>query len=512
MKPCKLQKTRLHDFPDHVLLHDGRELGSLYGNPPWINKVFHLSIHPSVRPSIHPSIHPFTVAIIANFQNVNDAWSAWKEVFIGVVDKHMPCRIVKIRTQPSPWLNSNVKQVRCKRDWLKKKASKSCSPEDWAAYRQQRNLANKEIRHAKKCFYKKQIEEASGDQRATWKILNDLMGKQSDSIMVSELRTDSATLTRPEEIADFLNCHFTTMGPRLASEIPSDQNKKPEDYLTKHSASFQFKNISPSKVLKLLSSVKIAKATGLDKISNKILKLAAPVIYKSLTDLFNFSIASGEFPSDWKVAKVCPLFKSGEKCDANNYRPISVLPSIARVFERILFEQIYRHLSNNKLLYSRQSGFRSLHSTVSALLDMTNDWCFNIDRGMVNGVLFLDLKKAFDTVDHKILLKKLEFYGFEVITLHWFQSYLADRQQVCCVNGVVSSTKTISCGVPQGSILGPLLFLIYVNDMPKCLGYGTARLFADDTNLTFTSCSLPVLQNKINLPPGLMSTNLLLIC
>ena len=166
------------------------------------------------------------------------------------------------------------------------------------------------------------------------------------------------------------------------------------------------------------------------------MKLAAPVIYKSLTDLFNFSIASGEFPSDWKVAKVCPLFKSGEKCDANNYRPISVLPSIARVFERILFEQIYRHLSNNKLLYSRQSGFRSLHSTVSALLDMTNDWCFNIDRGMVNGVLFLDLKKAFDTVDHQILLKKLEFYGFEGITLHWFQSYLADRQQVCCVNGV----------------------------------------------------------------------------
>ena len=129
---------------------------------------------------------------------------------------------------------------------------------------------------------------------------------------------------------------------------------------------------------------------------------------------------------------------------------------------------------------------------------MTNDWCFNIDRGMVNGVLFLDLKKAFDTVDHKILLKKLEFYGFEGITLHWFQSYLADRQQVCCVNGVVTSTKTISCGVPQGSILGPLLFLIYVNDMPKCLGYGTARLFADDTNLTFTSCSLPVLQNKMS--------------
>ena len=119
---------------------------------------------------------------------------------------------------------------------------KSCSPEDWAAYRQQRNSANKEIRHAKKCFYKKQIKEASCDQRATWTILNDLMGKQSESIMFSELRADSAIPTRPEEIADFLNCHLTTMGPRLTYEIPSDQiNKKPEDYLTKYSASFQFK-------------------------------------------------------------------------------------------------------------------------------------------------------------------------------------------------------------------------------------------------------------------------------
>ena len=398
---------------DHSLIYAVRKIGIPRGQPRLIEtRNFRHFNESKFKSDLINSTWP----LIANFQNVNDAWSAWKEVFIAVVDKHMPCRIVKIRNKPSPWLNSNVKQDMFKRDWLKKKASKSCSPEDWAAYRQQRNLANKEIRHAKKCFYKKQIEEASGDQRSTWKILNDLMGKQSDSIMVSELRTDSATLTRSEEIADFLNCHFTTMGPRLASEIP----------------------------------------------------------------------------------KVCPLFKSGEKCDANNYRPISVLPSIARVFERILFEQIYRHLSNNKLLYSRQSGFRSLHSTVSALLDMTNDWCFNIDRGMVNGVLFLDLKKAFDTVDHKILLKKLEFYGFEGITLHWFQSYLADRQQVCCVNGVVSSTKTISCGVPQGSILGPLLFLIYDNDMPKCLGYGTARLFADDTNLTFTSCSLPVLQNKMS--------------
>ena len=129
---------------------------------------------------------------------------------------------------------------------------------------------------------------------------------------------------------------------------------------------------------------------------------------------------------------------------------------------------------------------------------MKNDWCFNIDRSIINGVSFLDLKKAFDTVDHDILLKILEFDGFENLTFTWFHSYLVNREQVCCVNRVVSTDKMITFGVPQGSILGPLLFLIYVNDMPNCLDYGVARLFADDTNLTFASRTLPVLQDKMS--------------
>ena len=156
-----------------------------------------------------------------------------------------------------------------------------------------------------------------------------------------------------------------------------------------------------------MTGVKINKATGIDKISNKILKIAAPVIYKNLTDLFNLSITSGVFPSDWKIAKVSPLFKSGDLNNANNYRPISVLPTIARVFERLIFDQLYTYVNDNTFLYTYQSGFRPLHSTLTALLDITNEWCFNIDKGMVNGVLFLDLKKAFDTVDHAILLTKL---------------------------------------------------------------------------------------------------------
>ena len=175
--------------------------------------------------------------------------------------------------------------------------------------------------------------------------------------------------------------------------------------------------------------------------------IAAPIIYGSLTDIFNLSIASNVFPSDWKVAKISPVFKSGNKSEANNYRPISVLPTIARVFEKLVFEQLYSYFSENKFLYAHQSGFRALHSTVTALLDMTNEWCCNIDKGMVSGVLFLDLKKAFDTVDHEILLKKLRWYGVETPAVSWFRSYLANRKQVCYVNGVMSAADFVTCGL-----------------------------------------------------------------
>ena len=167
------------------------------------------------------------------------------------------------------------------------------------------------------------------------------------------------------------------------------------------------------------------------------------------------------FPLEWKVAKVTTLYKCGPRNSPGNYRPISVLPIVTKIIERVLYDQLYNYLTKFELLSDCQFGFRKFHS---ALLDCTNSWYMNMDRKKFNLVVLVNLKKAFDTVDHDILFKKMEIYGIKSPALSLLRSYLANRTQKCQINGSTSSERIIKCGVPQGSILGPLLFLVYIND------------------------------------------------
>ena len=268
--------------------------------------------------------------------------------------------------------------------------------------------------------------------------------------------------------------------------------------MTKTTDTFHFQTIDTYTVFHMLLSISASKATGLDKIPAKILKIAAPVIAQSLTNLFNYSIQTEIFPTEWKVAKIIPIHKSGPKNLADNYRPISILSAISKIFEKILHKQLFAYLNNNNLISKHQFGFRPMHSTADALLHSTNEWYRNMDDGMLNIAVFLDLKKAFDTVNHEILIGKLSFLGMQPCALNLIISYLENRSQRCYVNGYLSKPQKIDYGVPQGSILGPLLFLIYINDLPNCIEKSTVRMFADDTTLTASGIALPEIESKIN--------------
>ena len=328
-------------------------------------------------------------------------------------------------------------------------------------------------------------------------MINELTNSNQNSTRVTEIKINDAVVDTPSDIADALNKHFSSVGSSLASGIQAS-DIEPESYLIPTDNAFCLQSVSVNKVCKLLKNLDSKKATGLDNIPCKLLKLAADIVSPSLTHIFNCSIKTGIFPSNWKLAKVTHFFFKGAKLDANNYRPISVIPAVAKIFEKAIHDQLYEYLNTNNLLSNCQSGFRSMHSTLTALLEATNSWSVNIDKGLLNAVVFIDLKKAFDTIDHLILLRKLRLYGFDEGSLRWFESYLSNRSQRCSVNGHLSKTCQITCGVPQGSILGPLLFLLYINDLPNCLCKARPRMYADDTSISLASSCPNVLENEMS--------------
>ncbi len=439
--------------------------------------------------------------IIMNFDNPNDMWHVWKDTFNSVAEKHAPLRTKRVRASKSPWITPELKRRMHQRDVLKIKASRSNNPGDWAAFKQIRNLVNNEIKNAKALYYTNALHENKNNQRKTWNIINDLTSRKRHNFHINEISNNGSLITDPNELSNEFNEHFVTIGPKLADTIVyNDNNRSYMDYLNPvdDGLNFQMKTTTSSKVFSMLSKLSESKATGLDKISARLLRKCPDLIANSLCVIYNCSINTGIFPDEWKSSKVIPLFKQGKRNQLDNYRPISIIPVVAKIFERIVYDQVKLFIDENKLLFKNQSGFRSLHSTVTALLEATNDWAYNIDCGNVNAVVFLDLKKAFDTVDHEILLTKLNAYGVRNMASSWFKSYLSGRTQKCLVNGFLSKNSPISCGVPQGTILGPLLFLLYINDLPNCLEHSYPRTFADDTHLTFSGADIRDIDQSLN--------------
>jgi hypothetical protein len=249
---------------------------------------------------------------------------------------------------------------------------------------------------------------------------------------------------------------------------------------------FKFNTITPDDVSKVIKKFKPKTSTDYKNINVSFMKQIVDEISVPLSIIINQSLKMGIFPEPLKIAKVIPIFKKDDIHICDNYRPISILPVFSKVFEKIVFNQLYNYFQSNKLFYIGQHGFRREHSTETATLEFVDDIIQALDKNQHPFSIFLDLSKAFDTLDHNILLSKLEYYGITNTPLMWFSSYLTKRYQYVDINGISSNLLQIRTGVPQGSILGPLLFIIYMNDIASVSSTFHTVLYADDTNLTGT--------------------------
>ena len=309
--------------------------------------------------------------------------------------------------------------------------------------------------------------------------------------MTFQVQDGKRIISEPKAVASKFNKFFATIGCRIAGKLRSvsrDAWKKYESVIQADGENLcKLQCVSSEVVSKILHSLKVKEAAGLDKIPARLLRDAEVELAPSITYLINKSITDGTVPALWKVARVTPLYKAEDNLLVENYRPISVLPVLSKVLERVVHTQTSAYLDHLGLLYKHQYGFRCSRSTVQAVGHLNNSVLDAMDRGKATGMLFLDISKAFDSIDHKILLGKLEHIGLSARSLRWFKLYLSDRRQCVYINGEVSETHPVDLGVPQGSILGPLLFNVYINSLSTAVTKSELILYADDAVLVFAA-------------------------
>ena len=352
---------------------------------------------------------------------------------------------MRVSEKYCPWIDRDLKNLMRTRDKLKTAALKNKSPIIMDSYRHVRNRVNFLNKQLKKQHYTNKISSNKGSLKDSWKTINELLNNRSKSSNIDCLKYSGNVITRSDDIANVMNNYFCSIGTELANKIDHSSNPllSGEYHINEKSEKFNFRPIYVQDIRDALANIKTSKSFGNDNISYFFLKLALPYIENSLALLFNTSIETRIFPDAWKLARVTPIFKEGDKDDKSNYRPISVLPTISRLFEKLITNQLYQYMEESCLFSSDQSGFLRQHSTLTCLLKSTDDWYRGLDLGKLVGLVLIDLKKAFDTVDHDILCQKLQHYGVRQRELSWFKSYLSNRKQFCRVSGTDSKAEDI---------------------------------------------------------------------
>ena len=405
--------------------------------------------------------------------------------------KHLPI---------NPYMSKSLLKCRLKKQSLAKKSRFNPTLDNKDKYIRYRNVYNKTLRTAKKIHYRGLIARAGKDSRKVWSILKNSMGISQKSNRIECLEVNGVQISDSILIANTFNNHFSSIGRNLTPQIPSTDKHFSEFLPPPNPNSFFQFPINIVTMRNTILSIKPKKSTDINGFSSFLLHRVADSIAFPLSHIFNNSIASGEFPEAMKISKTIPIFKSGSPLDPDNYRGVTITDSFSKTFERIQANRLMSFLEDNNFLYNRQFGFRPKFSTNQAILAVLNYISSNLKSGKLVINIMLDVKKCFDMLNHKILLKKLENLGIRGIALTWFKSYLSGRKQKVFLNGTNSDTLCdILLGVFQGSILGVILFLIFINDIFMVNNELISNLFADDDTVLGSADNIQDLIAKTNI-------------
>lgn len=418
-----------------------------------------------------------------------------------VVNKIAPISTVNCRTNDLPWYDNEIRNKTKERNRAYKIFKINSSQDKWQNYKKLRNEVVNMIKEKEQQFYHNEIDRHKNNPHLMWKTLKKLINPKNFNIdfnMGIQFEVnDQITLVRNQlDIAEYFNKYFINSITEIVDSIDSHEYEHSNNnYTDSHFATFKLINLQ-----ELAKKVKELDNKGSTNVvlSSVLIKSSFEVIGHVWLHFINTSLDSGKFPKNLKTSTIIPIEKINNTNKSWEFRPINTLPSSEKLLEMIVYQQLIDYFNNNNLFFINQSGFRANHSCESALQLTITEWKQKLDEGNYTVAVFLDLKRAFETIDRSILIKKLFMYGIQGKVLNWLKDYLANREQITKIGEHVSSPIINNYGIPQGSILGPLLFLIYINDINEVHNCDFLNLFADDTLLSVSSVNLDAALNKMN--------------